>query len=172
MPLDTDFIRFSREMKPTIQCKISQKNLWSGQGGGAVAPPPPLKYATALKSTVGGLRIAWSEATTTHNSNDPFPYYSSNRAFASILYSCSSKTKTIQCLPNPSQHVPIYLQYSFRVIRCLSQCVSPIKSLFSPHFCFPWDALGAITLNVVLMEREFDASMSVVCDVGAPYSDG
>ena len=26
---------------------------------------------------------------------------------------------------------------SFRVIRCLSQCVSP-KSLFLPHFCFPW----------------------------------
>jgi len=103
--------------------------------------------------------------------------------------------KTTQCLPNPSQHVPIYLQQfpnysnrkckkspfsrtaahifvspgdapatmtqnvawterqfnacqtprsmylsifnSFRVIRCLSQCVSP-KSLFLPHFCFPW----------------------------------
>jgi len=27
----------------------------------------------------------------------------------------------------------------------------------SPHFCFPWDAPGAITLNVVWMEREFDA---------------
>ena len=26
---------------------------------------------------------------------------------------------------------------SFRVIRCLSQCVSQ-KSLFLPHFCFPW----------------------------------
>jgi len=26
---------------------------------------------------------------------------------------------------------------SFRVIRCLSQCVSP-KWLFLPHFCFPW----------------------------------
>jgi len=33
----------------------------------------------------------------------------------------------------------IYLSIfnSFRVIRCLSQCVSP-KSLFLPHFCFPW----------------------------------
>jgi len=103
--------------------------------------------------------------------------------------------KTIQCLPNPSQHVPIYLQQfpsysnrkckkspfsrtaarifvfrgdapaiitqyvawmerqfnacqtprsmylsifnSFRVIRCLSQCVSP-KIAILPHFCFPW----------------------------------
>ena len=26
---------------------------------------------------------------------------------------------------------------SFRVIRCLSQCVSP-KIAFLPHFCFPW----------------------------------
>jgi len=30
---------------------------------------------------------------------------------------------------------------SFRVIRCLSQCVSPKIAIFtycSPHFCFPW----------------------------------
>ena len=104
--------------------------------------------------------------------------------------------KTIQCLPNPSHNVPVYLQqfpsYSsrkckkspfsrtaahifvaprnalatitqyvpwmerqfnacqtlrsmylsvlntFRVIRCLSQCVSQKKSLFLPHFGFPW----------------------------------
>ena len=42
--------------------------------------------------------------------------------------------KTIQCLPNPSQHVPIYLQ--FRVIRCLSQCVSPKIAIFTT-FLFP-----------------------------------
>jgi len=29
--------------------------------------------------------------------------------------------------------------------------------LFLPHFCFPGDAPGAITLNVVWMEREFHA---------------
>jgi len=103
--------------------------------------------------------------------------------------------KTIQCLPNPLQHVPIYLQQfpsysnrkcqkspfshtaahifvspgdapaiitqyvawikrqfnacqtprsmhlsifnSFRVIRCLCQCVSQ-KLVFFPHFGFPW----------------------------------
>jgi len=27
--------------------------------------------------------------------------------------------------------------YSFRLIRCLSQCVSP-KIAILPHFCFPW----------------------------------
>jgi len=46
---------------------------------------------------------------------------------------------------------------SFRVIRCLSQCVSP-KIAFLPHFGFPpGDAPGAIMLNVVWMESEFDA---------------
>jgi len=34
--------------------------------------------------------------------------------------------RTYQCIFN-----------NFRVIRCLSQCVSP-KSLFLTHFCFPW----------------------------------
>ena len=47
MPLDTDFIRFSREMKPTKQCKISQKNLRSDQGGGRTTAPPP-KYVTGI----------------------------------------------------------------------------------------------------------------------------
>jgi len=41
---------------------------------------------------------------------------------------------------------------SFRFIRCLSQCVSPKIAIFSPG-----DAPGAITLNFVWMEREFDA---------------
>ena len=48
---------------------------------------------------------------------------------------------------------------SFRVIRCLSQCVSPKIAIFTT-FLFPLgsgDAPEAITLNVVRMEREFDA---------------
>jgi len=123
--------------------------------------------------------------------------------------------KTIQCLPNASQQVLIYLeqfpsysnrkckkssfsrtaahifvspgdapaiitQYvacierqfnacqtprsmylsifnSFRVIRCLSQCVSPKIAIFYKIFVSPGDAPGAITLNVIWMEREFDA---------------
>jgi len=52
----------------------------------------------------------------------------------------------------------IYLSIfnSFRVIRCLTQRVSPKIAIFTT-FCFPWDAPGAITLNVVSMERELDA---------------
>ena len=45
---------------------------------------------------------------------------------------------------------------SFRVIRCLSQCVTPKIAIFY-HICFPWGRPGAITLSVVWMEREFDA---------------
>jgi len=36
---------------------------------------------------------------------------------------------------------------SFRVIRCLSQCVSP-KIAILPHFCFPWGRPWVITLNL------------------------
>jgi len=43
---------------------------------------------------------------------------------------------------------------SFRVIRCLSQCVS---RYYYHIFVSPGDAPGAIALNVVCMEREFDA---------------
>ena len=48
---------------------------------------------------------------------------------------CVNK-KTIQCLPNPRC---MYLSSfnSFRVIRCLSQCVSPKIAIFTT-FLFPW----------------------------------
>jgi len=61
MPLDTDFIRFSREIKPTKQCKISQKNLRSDQRGGGGRTTAPLKYATeyglvsVFISSLGGI---------------------------------------------------------------------------------------------------------------------
>ena len=48
---------------------------------------------------------------------------------------CCMDGKTIQCLTNPSQHVPICLN-SFRVIRCLNQCVSPKIAIFTT-FLFP-----------------------------------
>jgi len=49
---------------------------------------------------------------------------------------CCMDGKTIQCLPKPSQYVHIYFN-SFRVIRCLSQRVSPKIAIFTT-FCFPW----------------------------------
>ena len=49
----------------------------------------------------------------------------------------------------------LFIFNSFRVIRCF-QCVSPKIAIFTT-FCFPWGRPGAITLNVVWMERDFDA---------------
>jgi len=46
---------------------------------------------------------------------------------------------------------------SFRVIRCLIQCITPKNRYFYHIFISPGDAPGAITLNVVWMEREFHA---------------
>ena len=42
---------------------------------------------------------------------------------------------------------------SFRVIRCLSQCVSPKIAIFTIFFVSPGNAPQSITLNVVWMER-------------------
>jgi len=48
---------------------------------------------------------------------------------------CSMDGKTIQCLPNPrSMYLSIF--NNFRVIRCLSQCVSSKISIFTT-FLFP-----------------------------------
>jgi len=69
---------------------------------------------------------------------------------------CCVDGKTIQCLPNHSQHVPIYLQqfpsYSNRKRK---------KSLFSrtaAHICVsPGDTPATITQYVAWMERQFSA---------------
>ena len=47
---------------------------------------------------------------------------------------CSMDEKTIQCLPNLAAYLSIF--NSFRVIRCLSQCVSPKIAIFTT-FLFP-----------------------------------
>ena len=45
--------------------------------------------------------------------------------------------KTIQCLPNPSQHIPIYREQfpSYSNSKCKKIAVFTYRS---PHFCFPW----------------------------------
>ena len=50
---------------------------------------------------------------------------------------CCMDGKTIQCLSNPSQHVPIYLQQfpSYSNRKCKKIAVFTYRS---PHFCFPW----------------------------------
>jgi len=49
---------------------------------------------------------------------------------------------------------------SFRVIRCLSQCVSLKIAIFtyhSPHFCFPWRRPCDYHTICCMMERQFSA---------------
>ena len=64
--------------------------------------------------------------------------------------------QTIQCLPNPSQHVPIYLEqfpsYSNR------KCKKSQFSRTAAHiFVSPGDAPAIITQYVAWMERQFNA---------------
>jgi len=69
---------------------------------------------------------------------------------------CCMDGKTIQCLSNPSQHVPIYFQQfpSYSSRKCKK---SPFSRTAAHIFVSPGYAPGAITLNVIWMEREFDA---------------
>ena len=57
-------------------------------------------------------------------------------------------------LAKTSRSMYLSIFNSFRVIRSLSQCVSPKIAIFYHIFT---SSPGAITLNVVWMEREFDA---------------
>jgi len=69
---------------------------------------------------------------------------------------CCMDGKTIQCLPNPrSMYLSIFKV--FWVIRCFKSMCKSKNRYFYHIFVSPGDAPGAITLNVVWMEREFDA---------------
>ena len=70
--------------------------------------------------------------------------------------------KTIQCLPNPSQHVPIYLEqfpsYSNR------KCKKSKFSRTAAHiFVSPGDAPAIITQYVARMERQFNSFRAIRC---------
>ena len=76
--------------------------------------------------------------------------------------------KTIPCLPNLSLHVPLYLQQfpSYTMVKSMRK--SKNRS-FHHIFVFPGDAPGAITLNVVWMEREFHAYKLTRCMCRSNY---
>ena len=61
--------------------------------------------------------------------------------------------KRVGCLPNPSQHVPIYLEYfpSYMMLKWMRKCKN---SYFYHIFVSPGDSLVVITLNVILMKSE------------------
>jgi len=64
--------------------------------------------------------------------------------------------KTIQCSPNPSQHVRIYLQQfpSYSNRKCKK---SPYSHTTAHIFVSPGDAPATITQYVAWMERQFSA---------------
>jgi len=65
---------------------------------------------------------------------------------------CCMDRKTIQCLPKPSPHVPIYLQ-QFPSYTMLKSMRKSKNRCFYHIFVSPGDAPGAITLNFIRMER-------------------
>ena len=82
---------------------------------------------------------------------------------------CCMDGKTIQCLPNPSQHVPIHLQQfpSYTMLKSMRKS----KNRYFYHILIsPGDAPGAITLNVVWMEREFNAYKLSCCMCPSNYN--
>jgi len=74
---------------------------------------------------------------------------------------CRMDGKTIQCLPNSSQHVPIYIQLflSYTMLKSMRKS----KHRYFYHiFVSPGDAPGAIMRNV-WMKREFNAYKLSCC---------
>jgi len=64
--------------------------------------------------------------------------------------------KTIQCLPNTSQHVPTYLQYFASYSNC--KCKKSTFSRTAAHiFVSPADASATITQYVAWMESQFNS---------------
>jgi len=96
-------------------------------------------------------------------------FVSPGDAPATIMqYVASMERQFNACQTRRSIYLSIF--NSFRVIRCLNQCVSPEIAIFTTFFVSPGDAPGAITLNVVWMEREFDAYKLSRCMCPSNYN--
>ena len=74
---------------------------------------------------------------------------------------CCIDGKTIQCLPNPSHHVPIYQQQfpSYSNRKCKK---SPFSRTAAHIFVSPGDASAIITQYVACIERQFNACQTTV----------
>jgi len=69
--------------------------------------------------------------------------------------------KKIQCLPNPSQHVPIYLEKfpSYSNCKCKK---SPFSCTTAHILFFPGDAPAIVTQYVAWMEIQFNACQTLL----------
>jgi len=106
----------------------------------------PLAACTHLSSTVSQLfepQVQKIAVFTYHSPHFSFPW----RRPCDNHAMCSIDGKTIQCLPKPSQHVPIYLQQfpSYAMFKSMRKS----KNRYFYHiFVSPGDAPGAITQHV------------------------
>ena len=73
---------------------------------------------------------------------------------------CCMNEKTIQCLPNPSQHVPIYLEQFPSHSNCNCK-KSPFSHTAAHIFVSPGDAPAIITQYVAWMETQFNACQTL-----------
>ena len=95
------------------------------------------------------LNVVWMER--------EFDAYKLSRSmYPSIFNSFCMDGKTIQCSPNPSQHVRTYLQQfpSYSNRKCKK---SPFSRTAAHIFVSPGDAPVIITQYVAWMERQFNA---------------
>jgi len=113
-----------------------------------------LTACTHLSSTVSQLFKAQLQKIAVLTYRRPH-FVSPEDASATITQYVASMERQFNACQTP-RTMYLCIFNSFRVIRCLSQCVSPKITIFTT-FLFPLgDAPGVITLNVVWMEREFD----------------
>jgi len=163
--------RYFHVLQPTFLFPLEMplrlsRNMLHGWKDNSVLAKPLVAY-THLSSTVSQLFEPQVQkiAVFTYRSPDfCFPW----RRHCDY-HACCMDEKTIQCLPNPLQHVPIYIQQFPSYTMLKSMCKS--KNRYFYHiFVSPGDASGAVTLNVVLMEREFDAYKSSCCMCPSNYN--
>jgi len=131
----------------------SRKTLHKWKDNSVLAKP--LAACTHLSSTISQLFEPQVEKIAVFTYRSPhfcFPW----RHLCDYHAICCMDGKTIRCLPNPSQHVSICLQQfpSYTMLKSMRK----FKNRYFCHiFVSPEDAPGAITLNVVWMEKAFDS---------------
>jgi len=128
----------------------------------------PIAACTYLSSTVSQLFEPQVQKITVFTYHSPHFCFSWRRP-CDYHAICCMDGKTIQCLPNFSQHVPIYRQ-QFPSYTMLKSMRKSKNCYFYYIFVSPGDASGAITLNVVWMEREFNAYKLSRCMCPSNYN--
>ena len=137
----------------------SRKTLHEWKGKSVLAKPLAACRPTNLSSTVSEL----FEPQLRKCKKSPFSrtaahiFVSPGDAPATITQYVSWMERQFNACQNPRSMYPSTSK-SFRVIRCLIQCVTPKIGIFTT-FLFPLGTplAQSCTLNVVWMEREFDA---------------